>query len=371
MEILLASLFSLAALGLLFGLGLAFASKKLAVPKDPLVESVEGKLPGANCGACGYAGCSAFAKAVVAGKAPLSACTVSDDESLKEIAEMTGQTVEKQLALVAQLICNGNRDHGKFVAEYEGLENCHAAIMIGEAGKQCQFSCVGYGSCVQICPFDAMEIVNGIVEIDEEKCTGCGACVKECPRDVLELAPRDLNHVFIRCSSHDKGKTAKSACKVACIACQACYKVCPYDAISMEDNLAVVDYDKCTSCGICVNVCPTNAIHDQLAPRQFAVIKDNCIGCTMCAKVCPSNCITGERKELHVVDQANCVGCEHCYIVCPVEAVVMKPQEEFDVERPKRIKLEKIKPPKKRQRPTHWDSPGNEAVKSKKKEKKE
>ena len=361
------ALIELGFFGLLFGVGLAIAAKKFAVEVDPRVEQVMEVLPNANCGACGYPGCSGFAVAVAEGKAPVSGCVPGGAAVAAKIAELMGAEAEEKEPLVAHLLCNGNTNNAKFIAEYDGIYDCNAAIMMGQAGKQCQFSCVGFGTCVKACNFDAMKIVDGIVEIDEEKCTGCGACVEVCPRNVLKLAPPRLNHVFIKCNSHDKGKDAKSACKVACIGCGACAKVCPYDAIEMQDNLAVMDYEKCTSCGICANVCPTNTIHDLLAERNVAVIDDKCIGCTMCAKVCPSQCISGEKKELHVVDTTNCVGCEHCYIVCPVDAITMKPRKEVGTERAKRIKLTKTNPPKIRKRPTHWDSPGNAAVKVKKK----
>ncbi|NDL67953.1 RnfABCDGE type electron transport complex subunit B [Clostridiales bacterium F-3ap] len=251
---------SLGGLGLLFGLGLGFAAKKFAVQVNPLVPKVRDALPGANCGGCGFAGCDAFAKAVVDGHAPLNGCPVGGGECATAIAAIMGMEVKQTAKTVAYVKCNGTCDKAKEKYVYEGVMDCVSANMLqGKGSKACEYGCLGLGSCIKACQFGAIDIVDGVAVILPEKCVACGMCVSACPKNLIEIVP-DAMKVRVACSSFDKGKSVKDNCAVGCISCGLCQKNCPYDAIHVNNGLAKVDYDKCVQCGICVDKCPTDAI---------------------------------------------------------------------------------------------------------------
>lgn len=251
---------AISGLGALFGVGLGYASQKFAVEVDEKVEIVQELLPGANCGGCGYAGCLAFAKAVVEGDAKANACFVNSAENTKAIADMLGAQVEileKQRAMVA---CQGTPENAKEKNQYYGILDCRdAALLPGGGSKACSYGCLGLGSCVEVCVFDAIHIINGMAVVDPEKCTACGTCVRTCPKDVIHLIPATSSY-HVTCMSHDKGKEARSNCKVACIACRICVRNCPVDAITMNNLVAEIDQALCTDCGVCEEKCPTKAI---------------------------------------------------------------------------------------------------------------
>ncbi len=260
--IIIGSVIVLSGLGLIFGLWLAFSEKRLAVKEDPRVEKVEEVLPGSNCGACGYPGCSGLAKAIVEGKEPPSRCPVGGDEAAKRIGDILGIEVEAEERKLAVLRCNGGNQRAKDKYEYRGIETCQAASLLGYGQKACDYACLGFGDCAQACPFDAITMSEeGLPIIDAEKCAGCGICVEICPKDVLELISRSQT-IYVACNSTDAGRSVRKICKGGCIACKLCEKVCPVDAIHVEDNLARIDPEKCTACGKCVEKCPTNVIID-------------------------------------------------------------------------------------------------------------
>lgn len=238
-----ASIIALGGLGLMFGAGLAFASKKFAVEVDPKVEQIIDILPGANCGACGYPGCSAYAEAVVEGKAPPNKCTPGGEEVSQKIATIVGITqVESAEAKVAVIRCQGGRDQAVEKFKYIGIKDCHAALLVGGGHKACPYGCLGLGSCAQACPFDAIEMnKNGLPVVIENKCTGCGICVQTCPRNIIELIPRSQK-VYLACVSQDRLKEVKSICKVGCFACKLCTrpKVTPEGSIEMDGNLPLI-----------------------------------------------------------------------------------------------------------------------------------
>ncbi|MBN2355471.1 Fe-S cluster domain-containing protein, partial [candidate division KSB1 bacterium] len=238
--LLLSSILVLGSLGLFFGSGLAFASKKLAVEVDPKVEEILAILPGANCGACGQPGCAAYAEAVAAGRVPPNKCTPGGKDVAEKISYIMGLTgVQVDEPKIVAVHCQGGFKEAKERSIYQGLDDCRAAVLIGGGSKACRYGCLGLGSCVKACPFDALYMNdNGLPVVIEEKCTGCGVCVLTCPRDILELIPVHQK-VYLACRSLDKAKAVKNICKVGCWACKICVspKVMPSGAIVMEGNL--------------------------------------------------------------------------------------------------------------------------------------
>lgn len=255
----------LGSLGILFGFGLFVASRVFRVHVDPRVGRIQHALPGSNCGACGFAGCSGFAKAIVHGSADVAGCIPGGDDVAHLVADIMGveaQTVEKRVAI---LHCNGREVPDKY--EYEGIRTCQAASLLFGGPKECPFGCIGFGDCAKACPFDALHMVNDFPEVDETKCTSCGKCVSACPKGLFELVSLS-GLVHIRCESTDKGKRVRKYCKVGCIGCKKCETVCKFDAVHIEDNLARIDYEKCTSCGMCVKECPTGTILNYRKARK-------------------------------------------------------------------------------------------------------
>ena len=309
-------------IGLLLGAGLAFASRKLAVKKDPLVEKVDGLLPGANCGGCGYPGCSAFAEAVVAGDAPPDGCVAASPEINAAIAEAVGaEGSGGGVRKTAVVQCNGGFS-ARDVFDYRGPRSCSSATIVMGGAKGCSFGCLGFGDCVAACPFGAIRMgEDGVPEVDSEACTGCGLCVAACPKKLITLWPV-TKQVVVACSNRDKGVVARKQCSVACIGCRKCEKACPYDAITVEGFLSRIDPEKCENCGICARVCPTGSIVDRATARPKAyIVEADCVGCTLCARACPVNAISGELKEVHTVDQDACIGCGLCVARCPKSAI--------------------------------------------------
>jgi Na+-translocating ferredoxin:NAD+ oxidoreductase RNF subunit RnfB len=273
MEILIPVL-ALAGLGLIFGVGLAIFSKRFSVNVDPRLEKIHGLLPGTNCGACGGAGCFGFAEGLLNGKMQPGACRVSAEAVKEKIARILGQELERQAEKTAVLHCHGGvRVKDRFV--YQGMNDCAAANLLLGGQKDCVFGCLGFGSCVAVCPFGAISMsAEALPVVDAGKCRACNKCVAACPKKLFSLAPvhpranwlNDTHFlpigagVHVACSSHDPGKETKAACSVGCIACGLCVKACKFSAIGVIDNLAIIDYNKCTSCGECVKVCPMKTI---------------------------------------------------------------------------------------------------------------
>ena len=257
----LGSIIELGVLALCFGAFLGFAAKKFHVEVDPRVEQIDEILPGANCGACGFPGCAGFAQAVVDGDAPVNGCIPGGDSVTEAIASILGKSAEVSTPMIAALKCRGGKERAHDAFVYEGVENCISAALIMDGPKACPNACIGLGSCIEACAFDAISMDdNDLPVIDREKCTGCGACVVICPKDVLEMMPADSD-VWIACNNVYSGKLVKSVCETGCIGCRLCVRECPKDAITFENNLAHIDYEKCTNCQICVVVCPTGTIH--------------------------------------------------------------------------------------------------------------
>lgn len=249
----------LGGLGLIFGIVLAYASKKFQVSRDPRIDAVREALPGANCGACGRSGCDDFACAVVSGEAKTNGCPVGKEAVAAKIAEIMCSDDESNDIEVARVMCKGTKDKARKKFEYKGIEDCESAHVLYGGDQACSYGCVGLGNCVRACQFDAIDIIDGIAVINEEKCTSCGLCVKACPKDIIKMVPVG-SKVTVYCSSFDKGSVTKKNCDVGCISCKKCSKACPIDAIYFDNGLAVIDTDKCDNCGECIKVCPQGTI---------------------------------------------------------------------------------------------------------------
>lgn len=318
---------SLTGLGLVAAFGLSLASKKFHVDVDPRLETIEGILPGLNCGACGYAGCSGFAGGLLEGEAEPTGCAPGGEDVISQLADFLGLEVGDVVKKIAVLQCGGNCEKAAMEAEYEGVYDCRAAILVGGGGKACRYSCVGYGTCEAVCPFDAIVMKpDGLPVVYPDKCTACNKCVVACPRDVLALEPVE-HQVRIRCSSTDTGGRVRKVCQVGCTGCGICEKVCPVEAARVDNNLAFITPEKCVECGICAANCPQDTITDDMLPRAPVFITDACNGCTICAKVCPYDAIEGNAKERHVVDPGRCTGCRLCVERCNVKAIVVTGEE--------------------------------------------
>ncbi len=261
MESILFAILSLGGLGLIFGLLLGYASKRLHVEENPKIPVIRDTLPSANCGACGFIGCEDYATAIVEEGAELNLCAVGGGAVATMIGEIMGVAIEGSVPKKAYVKCQGTSSNAKQKYNYTGPMDCHAvAGLPGGGPKGCMYGCLGLGSCVEACPFDCIHIINGVAVIDEIKCTGCGLCVKTCPKLVIELTPID-SRVRVTCTSKLKGVLdVKSQCSVGCIACGSCERNCPSGAIKLENSLPVIDYEKCTQCDICVEKCPTKSI---------------------------------------------------------------------------------------------------------------
>jgi electron transport complex protein RnfB len=250
----------LGGLGLLLGLGLAIAAKLLAVKTDENVEKVRELLPGANCGGCGFPGCDGLAKALCAGEAKVNQCSALSCENLGAIAQLLGVDAAPADKMVARVLCRGDSENCVSQYTYSGITDCRAAALVAGGPKSCAFGCVGLLTCGKVCPFGAIYLSDkGIAAIDESICTGCGKCTEACPKNVIKVMPQNSN-VFISCRTTEKGKAVTVNCKAGCIACSICAKKCPEGAITMTNNLPVIDYDKCTGCGTCAEVCPKGTI---------------------------------------------------------------------------------------------------------------
>lgn len=259
---------TLTVLGLFFGIVIAFASKKFAVIQDPKIQEILGKLPNANCGACGLAGCANFAEVLVKGDTALSNCRACSEEQAAGIAAILGVPHSSADKQVAALRCHGgSKAKNKF--EYQGIADCQAAAQLMGGYKLCGYACLGLGNCARVCPFNAirMDTGTGLPVIDAAFCAGCGRCARACPRKLLVLIPRQFpkskireRRIYVGCGSLDAAKTVVNVCAVGCIACKKCAEACPVAAIKAADNLAVIDYAKCIVCGKCAQVCPRGII---------------------------------------------------------------------------------------------------------------
>lgn len=269
MSFILSAVIVLGCIALVAAVILYVCSKRFAVKEDPRIAQVTEVLPGANCGGCGFPGCSGMADALVKGADAGSLeglnCPVGGADVMGKVADLLGMAIANSDPMVAVVRCNGTCELRPRIASYDGLKTCTAMNACGAGETGCGFGCLGCGDCVSACQFDAIRInpETGLPEVDEEKCTACGACAKACPRNIIELRKKGPKgrRIFVSCVNKDKGAVAMKACKSACIGCGKCQKECKFEAITIENNLSYIDFTKCRMCKKCVDACPTKAIH--------------------------------------------------------------------------------------------------------------
>ena len=221
-------------IGLFIGIVLGIASEKFKVVVDEKEQKIRSVLPGNNCGACGYPGCDGLAHAIAKGEAPSNQCPVGGNEVGAKIASILGQQAQASTRYTAFMKCKGTCDKVTPVSDYTGIKDClSAALVPGKGGKMCTSACIGLGSCVQACDFNAIHIVDGVAVVDKEKCKGCQKCMEACPNHLIEMVPYEAIH-RVQCNSHDKGPVVTKSCQSGCIGCRLCTKVCPNEAITVD-----------------------------------------------------------------------------------------------------------------------------------------
>jgi Na+-translocating ferredoxin:NAD+ oxidoreductase RNF subunit RnfB len=253
---------SVGLLGALFGVGLFIASRFFAVKKDERIEKVEAALPGLNCGACGFAGCESYAEAIVTDEeTALDLCKPGGPEAVTDLGRIMGREVEvSEEKLVAQVHCRGGQESAEYDFDYEGIEDCNAASLLYGGAKRCPHGCLGLGSCVKVCPVDAIDYDDsGLVWVDRNLCISCGKCIDVCPTGVMKWIPYDAE-VMVACNSTDKGGVVRKYCKVGCIGCARCNRSSPDGGFVIEDFLAHIDYSKEGERDSAVEACPTKCI---------------------------------------------------------------------------------------------------------------
>lgn len=319
----------LGVIGIIFGACLAYAAQVFAVEVDPRVEDIAASLPGANCGACGSAGCFSFAEGVVAGTQPPGGCLPGGKDVATRIGAIMGCAVEELTPMRAVVNCKGGHTEARQKFEYMGVQDCKAALLLSGGNKACTYGCLGFGSCVKACQFQAITMgENGLPIVYPELCTGCGLCVKACPRNVISLIPQ-AQKIYVGCVNPEKGKTVKAVCEVGCLACGICANKNnnPSGDIAMEGGLPKISYQDNLRILPGATRCPNKTYVIDVAYPPVTYNTEKCNGCEgkpkpLCVKICPAKgCLTFDAEQKKAVyDSSLCVGCELCISECPAVA---------------------------------------------------
>lgn len=261
MHVFVTPLLLMGIMGGVFGVLLAIASVIFKVHQDERIGLIRAVLPGANCGGCGYPGCDGYASGVVNDGAPVNKCSVGGAKVAEKIAAIMGVDAGESVPMRAFVKCKGTCTASPRQLIYDGIKDCRSAATIpGGSPNACPFGCIGLGTCVSVCNFGALSMGDdGLPKVDSDKCVACGACVAACPKGIFTLIPKAAD-VVVACNSHWKGPMVKSVCSAGCIGCTLCTKLCPVQAITMVNDLAVIDQTKCIKCGKCAEKCPAKCI---------------------------------------------------------------------------------------------------------------
>ncbi len=253
--------------GAAFGVALAAVAKRFHVPVNPLVERVREALPSANCGACGFAGCTAYAEALVLRpEVPANLCAPGRGPVAKAVAELTGKEMGAVTDRMVVMRCSGTSAYAREESVYSGISTCAAASLVFGGPKACKNGCLGLGDCVRACPFDALFLADdGIARVKPDKCTGCGICVPACPKELFQLYPRS-HRIELSCVAKEKGAIVRGTCMVGCILCRKCVSKCPAGAITWDGRTIQIDHETCIAYGpscneACVDICPSTILH--------------------------------------------------------------------------------------------------------------
>ena len=260
MESLYTAIIVITGIGIIAAIVLVLAAKFMYVPEDERIGKVQECLPGANCGACGYAGCADYAKAIVEAGADTNLCVPGGAAVAQAVSKVMGKTAGAVASKKAVVACQGFECNTGKKYDYQGVSTCSAAAKMFAGPTACAYGCMGFGDCVKACQFDAIHIVNGIALVDNNKRTRRGACANASPNNIIALIPDDVNPVVL-CKNTDKGAQTRKVCSTGCIGCMKCTKVCPTNAISVSNNLASIEQDLCIACMQCAEECPVHAIH--------------------------------------------------------------------------------------------------------------